>query len=138
MVHVLENVLRKVGKSLRPNGTLLLIQPARENSIIKIEVDGKVKFSEESDEPNFLKYLDATTQSISTVTHGGVYRLESEETTPMCDEYDTVNKWIKKYKIFCEDLEWFEIFSEKIRDLVKGYEHKIFVHWKERKILLRK
>ena len=67
MVHVLTGVLQKVSHSLRNNGILLIIQPAQANVIIRVEMDGRVVFNEDTVEPRFQKYLDATREAIGNV-----------------------------------------------------------------------
>lgn len=143
MVHVLTGVLRKVRKALRDNGILLIKQPAQENSLIEVEMDGKVKLSEELYEPNFQIILNATRLSISNVVEEGLFRIEFEATTPRdgsfhCNEYDSVQEWIEDHISFCEDLATFNAMSERIQRIVDGKTHHIFEYWREYSVLLRK
>ena len=43
-------VLRKVSRSLRADGLLLIIQPSLEDPIVEVEIDGKVEFREVTNE----------------------------------------------------------------------------------------
>lgn len=143
MVHVLTGVLRKVHKSLRTDGSLLIIQPAPVNTIIELKIEGNVEFSEELKEPKFHKYLEATRVSIHNVLAEQLFVIEHKTTTPdegfyHCDEYDSLDEWIKDRKPFCEDLEAFDEMSVRIRNLASGRDHRILEYWREYKVLLRK
>ena len=143
MVHVLTSVLRRVHRSLRTNGSLLIVQPARENTIVQLVVGGNVEFCEELEEPNFDKYLEATGLSIRSVLAERLFVLEAEATTPdedlyHCRDYDSLDDWVEDHRPFCEDLEAFDGVSARIRNLVRGREHRIRKLWREDKILLCK
>ena len=143
MVHVLTDVLRKVHKSLRTDGSLLIIQPAPVNAIIELAIKGNVEFSEELKEPNFDKYLEATRISIHNVLTEQLFVIEHEATTPdeglyHCNEYNSLDEWIEAHRPSCEDLEAFDEMSAKIRNLARGRDHRISKYWREYKILLRK
>ena len=143
MVHVLTDVLRKVHKSLRTDGSLLIIQPAPVNMIIELEVEGSVEFCEELEEPNFDEYLEATKVSIHNVLAEQLFVIEHEATTPdeglyHCNEYDSLDEWIEDHRPSCVDLEAFDEMSARIRDLASGRDHRILKYWREYTVLLRK
>lgn len=143
MVHVLTNVLRKVHKSLRTSGSLLIVQPAPVNAIIELEIAGNIEFSETLQEPNFNKYLEFTKVSIHIVLIEQLFVIKQETITPdeglyHCRGYQSLDEWIEDHKPFCEDLEIFDEISAKIKQLAKGREHRILEYWREHKILLCK
>lgn len=141
-MHVLTDVLRRVHKSLRTDGLLLIVQPAPVNAIIQMEIEGSIEI-EELEEPNFLRYLEATDFSIRNVLAERLFVVEDEATTPdkglyHCNEYDSLDEWVKDRTAFCEDRETFDALSTKMQSLASGREHRIFEYWREHEILLRK
>ncbi len=143
MVHVLTEVLRKIHQSLRIKGSLLIIQPAPENSTIQLEVEGNAKFSEELKEPNFLRGLEATRTSINNIVGEGLFVIEDEAITPdkgffHCREYNSLDEWSEDHKPFCKDLETFNAMSVKIGIIAGRQEHRILEYWREDKVLLRR
>jgi len=143
VVHVLTKVLRRIHQSLRDKGSLLIIQPTPENSTIQLEVEGNTKFSEELKEPNFLRYLEATSASIGNIVSEGLFVIEDEAITPdegsyHSREYDSLDEWVEDHKPFCEDLEAFNEMSVKIRSIAGKQEHRILEYWREDKVLLRR
>jgi hypothetical protein len=143
VVHVLTKVLRKIHQSLRVKGSLLIIQPTSENSTIQLEVEGNTKFSEELKEPNFLRYLEATSASIGNIVSEGLFVIEDEAITPdegsyHSREYESLDEWVEDHKPFCEDLEAFNAMSVKIRNIAGKQQHRILEYWREDKVLLRR
>ena len=136
-------VLQKVGKSLRTNGTVLIIQPSQENPIVEVMVDGFVEFREVTNEQNFRRYLRATAEAIQKTVGERYFGIVCEATIPEgdsyhCNEYDTLDEWVEDRISFCEDIEAFSAMSERIRNLVGGRSHRISEYWREYKVLLRK
>ena len=143
MVHVLTDVLRKVHKSLKTNGHLLIIQPAAVNAIIQLEIAGNVEFSEELQEPNFNKHLEFTRDSIRNVLAEQLFVIDQEAITPdegfyHCREYQSLDEWVEDHRPFCRDLEEFDQISARIKNLVRGREHRILEYWRGYKIRLQK
>jgi hypothetical protein len=143
VVHVLTEVLRSIHQSLRAGGCLLVIQPAPGNALIEVEIGGDVKFSHELEEPNFLRYLEATKVSIGNAVGEGLYVIEDEGTTPdeglyHCSEYSSLDEWILDRKPFCEDWDAFHAMSATIRELVGREEHRILEYYREHTVLLRR
>lgn len=139
----MKEVLRKVGKSLRNEGKVLIIQPAIENPIVEAEIDGRVVFREVTNEQNFRFYLRATVTAIHQTVEEGTFDIVSEATTPdgnsyLCNEYGSVEEWEEDRLTYCEDIEAFTAMSEKIQALVHGHNHRVLEYWKEYKVLLRK
>ena len=142
MVHVLTDVLRKVHKSLRKGGSLLIIQPAPMDTIIELEIAGNIKLSEAFHEPNFRKILGFTNEAIHNALTEQLFVIEQEAITPdegfHHKEYRSLDEWIADYEPLCEDLEELNKLSEKIRKLTKGKRHRILEYWRESEILLFK
>jgi len=139
----LKEVLRKVGKSLREEGNVLIIQPAIENPIVEVEVDGKVVFREVTNEQNFRFYLRATEEAIHQTVEEGIFSVGGEAIMPAgnsyhCKEFGSVKEWEEDRLTYCEDIEAFTAMTEKIRARVGSQNHKVFEYWKEYKVLLRK
>ena len=136
-------VLRKVGKSLRTDGTVLIIQPSQENPIVEVKVDGHVEFREVTNEQNFRRYLRATAEAIQKTVGERYFGIVCEATIPEgdsyhCNEYDTLDEWVEDRISFCEDIEAFSAMAESIRNLVGGRAHRVSEYWREYKALLRK
>ena len=143
MVHVLTEVLLKIHRSLKVNGSLLIIQPTPENSTIQLKVEGNITFSEELEEPNFYRYLEATSASINNLVGEGLFVIEDEAITPdegcyHCSEYDSLDEWVEDHKPFCRDFEAFNAMSVKIGNIAGKQEHRILEYWREDKVLLRR
>jgi hypothetical protein len=143
VVHVLTDVLRRVHRSLGTDGLLLVIQPAPVNAIIQMEIGGCIEFNEEFEEPNFLRYLEATHVAIRNVLSEQLFAVENEATTPHeglyhCNEYDSIDEWVEDHTPFCVDGVAFAALSMKMRSLASVREYRIFEYWKEYKVLLRK
>ena len=139
----MKEVLRKVGKSLRDEGFVLIIQPAIEDPVVEVELEGKVVFREVTNEQNFRSYLRATIEAIHQTVDEGVLKMVCEATMPEgnsyhCNEYGSVNEWEEDRLTFCEDIETFTIMSEKIRALVRSQNHRVLEYKKEYKVLLQK
>jgi hypothetical protein len=139
----LKKVLRKVGKSLREEGNVLIFQPAIENPIVEVEIGGEVVFREVTNELNFRFYLRATEEAIYQTVEEGIFDVVSEATIPEgnsyhCNEYGSVKEWEEDRLTYCEDIEVFTAMSEKIQALVRSQNHKVLEYWKEYKVLLRK
>ena len=136
-------VLRKVGKSLRTDGSVLIIQPSPVNPIVEVMVDGFVEFREVTNEQNFRRYLRATADAIQKTVGERYFEIVCEATIPEvdsyhCKEYDTLDEWVEDRISFCEDIEAFSAMSERIRNLVGGRAHRVSEYWREYKVLLRK
>jgi hypothetical protein len=143
VVHVLGEVLRKTHRSLRADGSVLVIQPTRANSLIKLEIGGQVRFSQELQMPNFLGYLEATELSLANAVAEGLFATELEATTPdegqyHCSEYGSLEEWIEDWKPFCEDLDPFHAMSATIRNLVGREGHRVLEYYRQYEVLLRK
>jgi hypothetical protein len=128
---------------LREEGNVLIIQPAIENPIVEVEIDGKVVFREVTNEPNFRFYLQATVDAIHQTVKEGIFDVICEATIPEgnsyhCNEYGSVKEWEEDRLTYCEDIEAIAAMSEKIQALVRSQKHKISEYWKEYKVLLRK
>jgi hypothetical protein len=132
-----------VNKSLRDNSILLILQPAQENSIVQVETDIGIEFSEELIEPNFQRYLNATREAIFNVVMKGLFEIECEATTPEegtyhCNEYDSIDEWKEDEQIFSADLAELNAMHDRIQKLIDGRKHRILIFWREYKVLLRK
>ncbi|MFC1997792.1 hypothetical protein ACFLXI_09370 [Chloroflexota bacterium] len=143
MVHVLSEVLRKVGNSLRKDGKVLIIQPALENPTVEVEMDGRVEFREVTNEQNFRRYLRATVEAIHQSVGEGLFAIAYEDTYPEgnnyhCKEYESLRECEVDRLSFCEDLETFKSMSDRIQKIVKGRKHRVFEYWKEYNVILRK
>jgi hypothetical protein len=142
VVHVLTNVLRKVHQSLRKGGSLLIIQPAPMDVIIELEIAGKIKLSEAFHEPNFRKILGFTDEAIHNALTEQLFVIVQEATSPderlHHAEYRSLDEWIEDHKPLCDDLEELDKLSAKLRESVKGKDHRIIEYWKETTLLLRK
>ena len=140
MVHVpdLDAVLRKVWRALRSDGLLLIIQPAPANTITQLEVEGKIEFVDELEEPNFSAYLEANRVSICNALADHLFTTEAEITTLEESLYNSVDEWIEDHRPFCKDLDAFDAMSVQIQSLVRRREHRILEYWEEYRILLRK
>ncbi|MFB0546211.1 MAG: hypothetical protein ACETWB_04820 [Anaerolineae bacterium] len=108
-----------------------------------MEIEGSIEFSEEFEEPNFLRYLEATDISIRNVLAERLFVIEDEATTPdddsyRCNEYGSLDEWVENHAPSCEDLEAFDALSARMRSLASGKEHRVFEYWREYKVLLRK
>ena len=143
MVHVVTAVLRKVGRSLSANGAVLIIQPAQEDPIVTVEIEGKVEFREVTNEQNFRRYLHAGVEAIHRSVDEGLFAIKYEAVIPIGNsyhvkQYDSRDEWEADRLSFCEDFEAFSAMSGRIQKLVGGRKHKVFEYWKEYKVLLRK
>ena len=138
MVHVLKEVLRKIHGSLKASGFLLIVQPAPVKTIIQLEIDGKIEFNEEFEEPNFCQYLKATSVAVINVVEEKLFTKENEAIIPACNEYDSIDEWVEDHKPFCEDLDAFVAMSAKIRDMANGRAHRVLEYWREYQVLLSK
>ena len=135
-------MLRKVGKSLRDEGTVLIFQPAIENRIVEVEVNGKVVFRQETIEQNFRDYLHATVEAIHQTVNEGIFEFVHETVIPNGNsydikEYESLDKWEEDRLAYCEDLEELSKMSEEMQELVQSRKHKILEYRKEYKVLLR-
>ena len=135
-------VLRKVERSLRTNGAVLIIQPAQENPIVAVEIDGKVEFREMTNEQNFRRYLHAGVEAIHRSVGEGLFEIVAETIIPKgnsyhCNKYDSREEWEEDCLSFCEDFETFSAMSGRIQKLVGGRKHRVLEYWKEYKVLLR-
>lgn len=136
-------VLQKVGRSLRVNGAVLIIQPAQEHPIVAVEIDGKVEFREVTNEQIFRSYLQAGVEAIHRSVGEGLFEIEAEAIIPKgnsyhVNQYDSRDEWEEDRLSFCKDLETFSAMSGRIRKLVGGRKHRVLEYWKEYKVLLRK
>ena len=143
MVHVLNNVLRKVHQSLRAHGCALVVQPAPVDPIMELEIGGKIAYRGELKKPNFRRYLSATAVSIRNIVDEHLFVIEAEATTPdrlfyHADEYDSVDEWIADRRPLCEDLEAFDAITATMRDVAGRREHRVVHYSREYKVLLRK
>ncbi len=143
MVHILIHVLCKVHKSLRADGLVLIAQPAPTNAIISLEIEGKIEFREELDEPNFGQYLKATKDAIHNIVSEHLFALEADATIPDAElfnakEYDSIDEWVEDRRPFCEDPMTFDALGARMRDAARGREHKVIRNWKDHRTLLRK
>jgi len=128
---------------LREDGQVLIIQPTIADPIVKVEIDGEVVYSEETNEKNFRRYLHATEKAIHQSVTGGLFEIVKETITPEgdsyhCNEYESRKEWEEDRLTFCEDLEALTTISEKIEKIVKCRPHKVLEYWKEYKVLLLK
>lgn len=128
---------------MRTDGNLLIIQPAQNNPIVQVEVDGELVFKEETNEKNFRGYLSATMKAIQKSVEEKRFEIVSEAIIPSgkafhCNEYDSINDWVEDRIAFCEDVSAFNAMAERIQDIIRGREHKVFEFWREYKVLLRK
>jgi hypothetical protein len=122
---------------------VLVIQPAINDPIVKVEIDGQVVFSEETDEKNFRRYLHATEKAIHQSVRDGLFEIDKNIIIPKgdsyhCNEYQSRKEWEEDRLTFCEDWEALTTISEKIKKIVKGRTHKVLEYWKEHQVLLRK
>ncbi len=142
MVHVLTEALGKAHQSLRKGGALLITQPAPMDSIIELEIAGKIELSEAFHEVNFRRYLELTEAAIHNALSSQLFIIEVEAITPdegfHHKEYPSLDEWIADYKPLCEDLEELRELSARIRNWVGGKDHRIIDNWKESRLLLRK
>lgn len=143
MVHVLTGVLEKVHKSLRPDGFLLITQPADSTSIVQLEIDGRIELREEFLEPNFAEYLRATQSAMDRVVQDHLFKVVAEVILPagdnyLCDEYDSIAAWRSDYEPSCEDLDIFNRLAKRMQTVAGHREHIVKHLSKERHILLDK
>lgn len=136
-------VLRKIGKSLRLGGNVLIIQPEEDNPIVEVEIDGHVAFKEATNEQNFRRYLRATKTAVQKTVGERIFEIKCEVIIPEGDsyhinEYETVNKWVEDRSSFCEDFEALNAMAEKMQNLVGSHPHQVSEYWREHKILLTK
>lgn len=143
MVHVLIKVLEKVHKSLRPDGFVLITQPADSTSIVQLEIDARVDLREEFPEPNFLMYLRATQTAMDRVVQDHLFKVVAEVILPagdnyLCDEYDSISAWRSDYEPSCEDLDVFNELATRMQVVAGDRKHIVKQLSKERQILLDK
>jgi hypothetical protein len=142
VVHVLTEVLSKVHKSLRKGGLLLITQPAPMDSMVELEIAGKIKLREAFHEDNFRKILGFTREAIYNAVTAQLFVIEQEAITPDVgfhqNEYRSLDEWIEDYEPLCEDLEELHELAAKLSKATKGKDHRIIENWKESKLLLRK
>ncbi len=136
-------VLQKIGKSLRTDGAILIIQPSQEDPIVEVVMDGVVEFREVTNEQNFRGYLRATTEAIQKTVGERDFEIVCEAIIPEgnsfhCNEYDTLDEWVEDRITFCEDIGAFNAMSQRIRNLVGEHPHRVLEYWKQYKALLRK
>ncbi len=136
-------MLGQIHQSLRDNGIVLIVQPAIDDPIVKVEIEGQVVFSEETDEKIFRRYLHATEKAIHQSVTNGLFELVEKAITPAddsyhCNEYESKREWEEDRLQFCEDLEALVTISEKIDEIVKDRTHKVFEYWKGHQVHLRK
>ena len=143
MVHVLIKVLEKVHKSLRPDGFVLITQPADSTSFVQLEIDGRIQLREEFPEPNFAVYLRATQTAMDRVVQDHLFEGIAEVTRPagddyLCDEYDSIAAWRADYESSCEDLDGFNELATRMQKVAGDRKHVVKQLSKERQILLDK
>jgi hypothetical protein len=113
------------------------------NFLLEMEIEGSIEFTEEFEEPNFQKHLEATEISIHTVLAEGLFVKEGEVTIPdgrfyHRDDYDSVDEWVESRISDCKDLDAFHALSTRMRSVASGREHRLHEYWKEYRVLLRK
>ena len=143
MVHILNTVLKKVHEALRPNGHLLIIQPARRNAIIRLVVKGRERLCEEFDEPNFLDYLRATEHAICLSAEKKLFVTLDEANYPEGDHwlvhvYDSLDEYDEDHRSSCEDIMAFDTLVKRIKKKAGSKAHKVEEYIKEYRILLQK
>jgi hypothetical protein len=143
VVHVLTGVLEKVHKSLRPDGFVLITQPADSTSFVQLEIDGRIALREEFPEPNFAEYLRATQTAMDRVVQDHLFKVVAEVILPagdncLCDEYDSIAAWRSDYEPSCEDLDVFNELATRMQKVAGDRKHVVKQLSKERQILLNK
>ena len=135
-------VLRKVHKSLRSSGYLLITQPAPVDAVIELEIDGKIVQSEAFHEVKFREYLECTGNALQGTLAERLFVVELEEITPKegfhSSEYRSVDEWVADYTDLCDDLEELNELAAKLREAARGRDHRIIDKWRESWLLLRK
>ena len=143
MVHVLSGVLQKIWGSLRNQGKVLIFEPARENPIIEVHINGNIAYRVETNEPNFRSYLHANVEAIHRSVDEGIFEIQSEKIVPernsyLSNEYASLSEWQADRLSFCEDIETFTELSERIRKVIGSRGHRVIEFWREYQVILRK
>jgi len=142
VVHVLISELRRVHKSLRANGWMLVFQPAQAEATIVLEIGGSIEFCEEFRTPNFHQYLEATITAIDNVLSERLFTIEDEATTPEkgyhWKDFGSVDEWVGNFEKACVDLDALYAMAAKMRNVARGRKHRVYDGQKEYKVLLRK
>ena len=120
----------------------MITQPAQTDSMVELEIDGKIELSEAFHQPNFRKYLESTKEAIHKALSEHLFVIEQEANTPdegfYHGEYRSLDEWIEDYEPLCDDLEELNELSAKLRKAARGKDHRIIDKWKESRLLLRK
>jgi hypothetical protein len=143
VVHVLTNVLRKLHRSLRSGGAVLVVQPTRLPATVQLQIDGRVVCSEVMKEPNFGRYLAATHLAIQDSLQRHLFVLEDEAVTPAgpgvwCDRFASINDWLQAYQDYCEDKDELTRVLRSCRAAAASHSHTVLVYRREYRLRLRK
>lgn len=133
--------MKQIHGSLRLDGQLLIVQPARGNQFVELVVDDEILAADTFDEPVFDCYLESTLRALDNVCKAGLFKKINDEVLPGSDmyftsEYDSVDDYESDQIDFCEDKDNFLQLTARLREADATQSASVRLLVREQQILL--